>query len=159
MAACLFLGCWGIHLHFTQSLWAIGCEFRSAISSIFPTSGALHPSFSSLCSTTLWFSQPQWVAPPPARFHTTLNKHMFRWLWTGVPWRPLDQECALEANLTTLESGLGSVQEKTFRRWPLPPYFDNSEEHLLRAKRTKLHHIFSIDFSTSAWCRHWALTW
>lgn len=73
MAACLFLGCWGIHLHFTKSSWAIGCEFRWALSAIFSVSllSWLHKispfSLSSLNSTTLCFhSLCGWCLPKPS---------------------------------------------------------------------------------------------
>lgn len=52
-----------------------------------------------------------------------------------------------DSNLATLESRLRSVQEKTLRWWPLAPYFHNTGEHLLPAKRTpnktKFHPVFA----------------
>lgn len=93
-AACLFLGCRGIHLHFCRSSWANQCEFHWAKSAIFPISPyvLLTPNFSLIFLSVLY------LIPPPSVFSASVggafssplshlfgawDKHMSCWLWSS----------------------------------------------------------------------------
>lgn len=73
VAACLFLGCRGIYLHFTKSSWAIECEFRWAVSAMSPISFYLG------LARSLHSPFPHLI-PPPSVFTASVG---------GASWSPL----------------------------------------------------------------------
>lgn len=165
MAACLFLGCWGIHLHFTKSSWAIECEFRWALSAIFYISllsGAhkISPfSLSSLNSTTLCFhSLCGWCL-----LKSSFTPRAEIWIniccvnYESVPWCASNSKAFFRSHFGESELQLSRPNEKRFTWWlwgTSSLLLLTAPKHLLPAlprkhtqTKARLRHIFTMVFN------------